>query len=146
MDVFKRKSVNVSTRAVATLGTTQNCIYTLNTSGTNISISGGANVQTPKCAMFGKSSNSSALLMNGGGKLNAAAVNLVGNYSISGGASSSVTPTTGIAPVSDPLAFLPKPAFNAASCLLDPKYGYGPHSVSYQFDNKHRVMSPCSRG
>src|ERR1019366_3015219 len=92
MDVFKRKSVNVSTRAVATLGTTQNCIYTLNTSGTNISISGGANVQTPKCAMFGKSSNSSALLMNGGGMPTTSAVNLVGNYSILGGASSSVTP------------------------------------------------------
>ena len=130
MRVFNVSSAIVRARSVATLGQTQNCVYTLNPSGTDISITNGATVQMSECALYGASSSSSALLMNGNGVLNAGGVNLVGGYSITNGASSTVTPTTGIAPISDPLGFLPKPTFNAGSCLADPNYGYGPHSVS----------------
>jgi len=125
MNLFNQGSMTVKARSVATMGTTQNCVYTLGPSGTDITVSGGADVEMPSCAIYGDSSSSSDLSINGGSTLNTAAINLVGNYTNTGGSSLTPTPTTGIAPVSDPLAYLSPPSFNASSCLNDPKLGGG---------------------
>jgi hypothetical protein len=125
MNLFNFGSMIVKARAVATMGTTQNCVYALGSSGTDITVSGGADVEMPSCAIYGDSSGSSDLSINGGSTLNTAAINLVGNYTNTGGSSLTPTPTTGIAPVSDPLAYLSPPTFSPSSCLADPKLGGG---------------------
>ncbi len=125
MKAFNRSSMTVNARAVATMGSTQNCIYTLNASGTDISITNGANIQSTECALYSNSSSSNALLVSNGGKLNAAAENLVGGYSVTNGGSVSPTPNTGIAAISDPLAFLPTPSFSTSSCIANPNLGGG---------------------
>lgn len=127
MNVFKRGSMMVSGRAVAALASTQNCIYTLKSSGTDISVTNGANLQTPGCAIYSDSNSSTALLVSGGATLNAQAINLVGSYSSTGGSSVKPTPNVGIAPVSDPLGFLPTPSYNPANCLANPNLGGGGH-------------------
>jgi Flp pilus assembly protein TadG len=120
MKVFNRKTMLVSGRSVAVLGTTHNCIYGLNPSGTDITLTGGTNVQSTSCALYGNSSSSAAFSISGGSTLKAQAINLVGGYSNTGGSTLTPTPTTGIANVSDPLAYLPAPTFTQGSCLADP--------------------------
>lgn len=125
MNIFSRGSMTVSGRAVAALGTTQNCVYTLKTSGTDISLSGGVNVQMPGCALYSDSNGSTALSVSGNSTLHAQAINLVGNYSSIGGSTVTPIPNVGIASVSDPLAYLPAPSFNTSSCLANPNLGGG---------------------
>ena len=124
MNILSRGSMTVSGRAVAALGTTGNCVYTLNPSGTDISLSGGVNVQIPGCAIYDDSSSATALTISGNSTLNAKAINLVGNFTKSS-STLTPTPTVGIANVSDPLAFLPAPSFNSSSCLANPNLGGG---------------------
>lgn len=127
MRMFSRNSMIVSGRSVAALGSTNNCVYTLGPSGTDISLSNGVNVQVPACALYSDSNSSTALQVTGGSTLNAQAINLVGNYSNNGGSSVTPTPAVGIANVSDPLAFLPTPTFNPANCLGNTILGGGGH-------------------
>jgi hypothetical protein len=129
MNLFNKGSMVVKARAVATMGTTQNCVYALNPSGTDISISGGADVEMPSCAIYGDSSGSSDLNISGGSTLDAAAIDLVGNYSNSGGSVLTPTPTTGIAPVSDPLAYLSPPTYSPSSCVANPNLSGGVRST-----------------
>lgn len=119
-------SMTVNGRAVAALGPIQNCFYELGTSGTDISISGGSTVSATDCGFLADSSSSSALSVSGGSTLNAGAINLVGNYSVTGG--SHITPSspaTGITPVSDPLGYLAAPSFLSSSCVANPNIGGG---------------------
>lgn len=125
MNVFNQGSMTVSGRAVAALGATQNCVYALNPSGTDITLSGGVNVQMPGCALYSDSNGSTALSVSGNSTLHAQAINLVGNYSSIGGSTVTPTPNVGIASVSDPLAYLPPPSFNTSSCLANPNLGGG---------------------
>ena len=125
LNLFNRGSMIVKARAVGTMGTTKNCVYALGTSGTDITVSGGADVEMPSCVIYGNSSDSSDLASTGGATLDAASIDLVGDYTQRGGAVLTPTPTTGIAPVSDPLAYLSPPTFSASSCLADPKLGGG---------------------
>lgn len=125
MNLFNQGSMTVKARAVATMGTTQNCVYSLNTSGIDINASNGVNVQMPNCAMYGDSSSSSDLSVTGGATINTAGFNLVGGYTVNNGGSETPTPSTGIAPVSDPLAYLTPPTWNASSCIANPNYGGG---------------------
>lgn len=125
MNAFGRNSVSVVGRAVATMAPTQNCIYTLNPTGIDFSISGGADVQTQGCGILDESSSSSALRASGGATLSAASIGVVGGYSRWGGASITPNPTTGINPSSDPLAYLLPPSFSQSSCLPNPYLGNG---------------------
>jgi Flp pilus assembly protein TadG len=125
MNVFGRNSVGVTGRAVATLTPTQNCIYTLGASGTDISISGGSVVQTPGCGIIDNSSSSTALQVAGQSTLTATSIGIVGGYSVSSGSAVNPNPTTGVAPINDPLASLMPPSFSASSCLTNPNFGGG---------------------
>lgn len=114
--------MTVSARAVGTLGPTKNCVYALSPSGTGIKIAGGAVVQLPGCGLVDDSSSSTAALqVTGTGTISASTIGVVGNYAQNGGAQVTPTATTGIASVSDPLAFLQPPSFSPSSCLADPQ-------------------------
>jgi hypothetical protein len=123
-------SVAVSARAVATLGPSQNCIYTLGTSITDIAISNNAQLNASGCGILDDSNSPTAASVVGGAKITAAAVGVVGGVSTNNGGTISPTAVTGIAPVSDPLASLQPPTFNAGSCLPDPVHGtFGTYSI-----------------
>ena len=124
MSVLGQGSMTVSGRAVAALGITQNCVYAMKTSGTDITLSGGVNVQSAGCAFYADSSSSADLTIQGNSTLKAQGINLVGGYTNSS-STLTPTPTVGIAPVSDPLAFLPAPTFNTSSCVANPNLGGG---------------------
>lgn len=125
LNLFNQGTMTVEARAVSTMGATQNCVYALGSSGTDISVTNGVNVQFPSCALYGDSSGSTDLNVSGGATLNAAAIALVGNYSNTGGSHLTPTPATGIATISDPLAYLPTPSFNTSSCVANPNLGAG---------------------
>ncbi len=107
--LFNLFSINVAARAVATLGPA-GCIYTLATAGTGLTFS-GMTVSLPTCAIVDNSSTAAALAANSG-VVTASQIGAVGGYA-NGGATVTPTPITGIAPVSDPLAYLTPPAFDA---------------------------------
>ncbi len=124
LNVLNRGSMTVGARAVAGRGPTKNCIYTLGTSGTDISVSNGVNIQIPGCSIFSNSNSNTSLQVTGGATLNAQGINLVGNYTVNNGAHMTPsTPAVGVAPVSDPLGYLPAPSFSPSSCVADPIHG-----------------------
>jgi hypothetical protein len=114
MSVLGFRSMVVRARAVSRQGSGPDCLYVLDSSGTAFSISGGATVNV-SCGIVIDSGNSSALSASGGARVTAAAINIVGNYSSSGGAVLSPTPHTGANSQPDPLAYLTAPAV-AAGC------------------------------
>ncbi len=135
MRALSRKSMAVTARAVATLGKTKNCVYTLGTSGSDISLTGGVQVDMTDCNLYGNSTSSSDLSASGGASLTASTINLSGGQSVSGGAHVSAAMNTGIPAVSDPLGYLNPPSFTSSSCLPDPgkngawgTYNIGPAS------------------
>lgn len=116
--------LGTSTSAVATTATAAqvklplaNCITTLDPSASGaFSITGNADLSIPTCGIAVDSSSSSALTASGNITVNADAIQVVGNYTDPGNVTLHPTPTTGVAAVSDPLASVPSPAFNPATC------------------------------
>ena len=130
MAVLNQTSMTVLGRAVAGHAPTRNCIYTLGTTGMDINISNGVNIQIPGCSIFSNSNSSTSLQVIGGATLNAAGINLVGGYTVNnGGHMTPSTPATGVAAASDPLAWLPAPSYSPASCVANPNLGYGSHTI-----------------
>ena len=125
LSVLNTSTATVSARAVGTLAASQNCIYTLGKSGTDFLINGSGNLTAASCTIIDDSSNSQALLLNGSATLTAKSIGVVGNYLLNGSGSLTPTPTTGIAPASDPLSFLAAPAFTSGSCLANPNINGG---------------------
>jgi Flp pilus assembly protein TadG len=110
MQLFKRTSMTVAARAVATNGASNGCVYTLGTSGTGILLNGTVNLTAVSCSITDNSSNAgSALLANGSVTLDAQSIGVVGGVLNNGSNHLTPTPVTGIAPVSNPLAFLTPP-------------------------------------
>src|SRR6185369_6774808 len=56
-------------------------------------------------------------------------IGVVGGFSQNGSGSVTPTPTTGIAPVPDPLAWLPEPSVQG-NCSTDIKYSTGSHTLN----------------
>jgi Flp pilus assembly protein TadG len=120
--LFKQNSLTVSARAVAFNGATNNgCMTALHpTASDTIHLEGSFNVDAPGCSVVDDSNASDALVFTGGGgTLTAGSVGVVGGATGQTG-DSSPAPVTGIAPVSDPLANLPAPTYNPASCTAAP--------------------------
>ena len=124
MGLFKFGTVKVSARGVATTAPINNCVYTIGTTGTDISMSNAAQLDTELnssgCGIIDDSSSSSAVSVQGGAKITAASIGVVGGSSTGNGGTVSPTPTTGITPVTNPLAYLQPPSYNAAQCGSDP--------------------------
>ncbi|MGA9723414.1 MAG: pilus assembly protein TadG-related protein [Candidatus Binatus sp.] len=110
-------TVNVGATAIAGYTTGTGCVIGLNASAANtISITGSGSINAPKCNAVDNSNNSSsALVTSGSGSLTANAISVVGGAS---GTGFSPTPTTGVAPITDPLGYLTAPT--VGSCMGDP--------------------------
>jgi hypothetical protein len=125
MNVFGRSSVNVTARAVGVLTPSQNCIYVLNPTGMDMSVTGGSELQLPGCGVADESDSSDAFVVDGGSNVQATSIGVVGGYSVTGGSFTTPTPVGGVGPAGDPLAFLSPPQFNASSCVSNPYLGNG---------------------
>ena len=122
MKLFSFTSMNVGARAVAFNGAkNQGCMLALNpTASDTIHLQGSFDVSAPGCAVIDDSNASDAMVFTGGGgTLTAGSVGVVGGATGATG-DSTPAPVTGIAPESDPLANLPAPTYNAASCTAPP--------------------------
>lgn len=80
------------------------CVYILSSSAANaLTVSGAGSVTASGCGIYVDSSNSSsAISLSGSGKISGTQIKVHGGYSITGGASSTPTPTSGAAVVADP--------------------------------------------
>ena len=128
MKLFHLTSVTVSATAVANNGPGNGCIFTLDTSGVDVGLSGTGTLTMPDCGVVVNSAGSKALSLTGGSAINALSIGIVGGYSDSSNAPNSLSPTpvTGIAPAANPLSFEPAPSFSSSSCLPDPHPTGGP--------------------
>ena len=131
MKLFSFATMRVTARAVAFNGATSSqCTLALNQNQPDtIDLQGSFNANFPGCTVVDDSNDPNALnFTGGGGSLTAGAVGVVGG---AGGHTGDSTPPpqTGVAPVSDPLANLPAPTYNAASCTAPPSgTSWGPAS------------------
>jgi len=114
MKVLGVDSHMVSTRAVGYSGISGACIYTLDPSASSaFVVSGSANLSA-QCGILDNSNNSTAALVtNGGGCLSAKYIGVVGQFKNNSSCVPSPTPASGIAPFSDPLAYLQPPVVGA---------------------------------
>lgn len=112
MPLINISSVNLSTAAVSQPGQqTTYCMYALNGSNSRTwQMSGTATIG---CGLMINSSSSSAMNLDGGSKLTASTIQIVGGYTNSG--TLSPTPKTGVSAVTDPLASITQPSFSACT-------------------------------
>jgi Flp pilus assembly protein TadG len=122
MKLFNLSSMNVSGRAVAGLGAASGCIYTLDTSGTDVGMTGSGTLSMPDCGIVVDSASNNALSLVGSADIVAQSIGIVGNYTETGSGSISPKPVTGLAPVADPLSYLQAPTYLSSSCLADPHF------------------------
>ncbi len=131
-------SAAVSARAVALAGSTNGsyCILALDSSAStsvstaDIELSGGATVDASTCGLQVNASGADALYLTGGATLKAATLSIVGNYSVNGGSTLTVsgTKTISASPISDPYANVTPPTPGA--CAATNSYSYGTHTLS----------------
>jgi len=122
MKLFSFASMTVTARAVAFNGaTSSNCVLATNpTAPQTIELQGSFNANFPGCSVVDDSNDPDALdFTGGGGSLTAGSVGVVGGAGGHTG-DSSPAPKTGVAPISDPLASLPPPPYDPASCTAAP--------------------------
>jgi hypothetical protein len=114
MGVFGATSATVGARAVARLGNTGNCLYTLDpTKANSLYLNGAFNVNM-SCGAMIDSSNSQAMYLNGAINWTGSS-NVVGNYYENGAINMSPAPKTGISAQSDPLAYVQPPTVGACN-------------------------------
>jgi hypothetical protein len=113
--------LNVAARAVAYAENAPGCIYVLDPSARHaMLVSNGVNVLAA-CGTIVDSSSSDAMEVSGGALLRTSAAGVVGQAQITGGAQvvnlsgQSLTPTSGIPPVPDPLAAVPAPTVDGCT-------------------------------
>lgn len=118
MGVITHKGfLNVGARAVAGSGSNVGCVWTLATSGNDVSLTGSGSINAVNCDIYDNSSNaSSALTLTGSGSITAKQVGIVGGYTVTGSGHVSPAPVTGLSPAADPLAGLPAPAIPTGTC------------------------------
>jgi hypothetical protein len=108
-------TMTVSVRAVAYQGDGPNCIYVTDPSAAPaMSNSGNVTVQS-NCGVMVDSSASNGLTANGSVSITAPTIGVVGNYTSTGGASFTPTPTTGVIAASDPLAYVQAPTVGSCA-------------------------------
>jgi hypothetical protein len=114
------KQLNVSARSVAESESSTGCVYSLDpSSSAAVSLSNNANISM-SCGLIVDSSSSTALSISNNASLTASSVGITGNYSNSGsikkyGSGGSLTPTTGMIAVPDPLAAVAAPSVGACT-------------------------------
>ncbi len=108
---------SVSARSTAAVGAPApvSCIYVLDSSVSGAFTAGGGTTVTAGCGIFVNSSSTTAMSMTNGAVVNTTVAKVVGGYRLSGGASISVTPTTGAAVTPDPFASVPAPTYSGCN-------------------------------
>jgi Putative Flp pilus-assembly TadE/G-like len=110
MGFFGRSSLTVSARAVATnLATASNCMFLLGPSGPDINLTGAGGLSVPVCGIIANSDVS----ISGSGSVDSKSIGVAApspGYTDSGSGTFNPLPIAGIAPISDPLAFIPQPS------------------------------------
>jgi hypothetical protein len=131
MRLFSLNSATVAARGVAQAGNSTGCIYTLNPSAQDSFLESGGATVSIGCGVVVDSSNSKAAECSGGStKLIASTVSVHGGYNTSGGCSMSPTPTTGVAVVPDPLAYLTAPTVPGTCTKTDYTLNSGTDTIS----------------
>jgi hypothetical protein len=92
------------------------CMYVLDPSAADaFQVTNGATVTMNGCSIIVDSTNSTAMLVNGGSHVTASAIDVVGGASVTNGGVTTPVPTTGISPVTDPFLTVPAPAVGACN-------------------------------
>jgi len=108
--LFIKSSPILTTRSVALLSSSKNCMFVMNSKAPKaLDMSSGAYIDMNCGVVVNSSSNQAAAFS---GTIKTPNVDIVGNYS--GSINSKVT--TGVAPVSDPLYYVPPPTWLVGSC------------------------------
>jgi len=111
-------SIPASARSVGAAKSSQNCIYSLNPASSGaLLLNSNASINSG-CGVMVNSSSSSAVILNTGSSISAPSLGIVGGRS--GGGSVPANTSTGVAALSDPLAYLPTPATAGACTNLSP--------------------------
>jgi hypothetical protein len=109
MHVLGFGSMNVSARAVAGNINGPACIYALDPSSpAAFTTNGNPSVQS-SCGVIVDSDSSTGMIVNGNATLDATSIGVAGNYSSTGNVTVNPAPITGVAPLPDPLAYVPAP-------------------------------------
>jgi hypothetical protein len=121
MRIFGINNATLSATAIARLGNSKGCVYSLGLLG---GINVNANVNAPNCGVV-----DNALLTIGGGCLNAASIGVV--LPLLGGCATPA-PVGGIDPSADPLAYMVQPGVggcNFNNTVVDDRNGNPPQTV-----------------
>lgn len=103
-------TMDVSARSVARRGPGTTCMRILDPAASSaVSASGGVIVQV-NCGVGINSSSNTALSVSGGSRLTATAIDVTGNYTISGGSYVSPSPAIHVPAETDPLAHVAAPS------------------------------------
>ncbi|MBL8296305.1 MAG: hypothetical protein JNN08_30960 [Bryobacterales bacterium] len=117
------------TRAVAKPGPDPNCVYALDPSENDgLKMSGSAAVNV-SCGIFVNSSASKAVNLSGSACITASSVKVVGSVASSSSCPITPTATTGVTPITDPLASLTPPAYGGCD-YTGYKLGGGADTIS----------------
>lgn len=112
--------VTAAATAAVTTSPISNCITTLNGSASGaLLINGSADLNAPTCGIAVDSSSSSALIVNGSPTVTADAIQVVGGDILNGNPHVTPTPTTNATAMSDPLASVPAPSYNASCTAVN---------------------------
>jgi Flp pilus assembly protein TadG len=122
MKIFGKSTMTVKARAVAAFGPASGCIYTLDTSGIDVGMTGSGALSMPDCGIVIDSASTNALNLTGSATISALSIGIAGNYNKTGSGTISPNPVTGVAPEANPLAYLTAPSFSVASCLANPHF------------------------
>lgn len=113
MRLFRQEPPMVLARAVAGLMPSDACLYVLDPHASGaLTVAGNSSVTLRDCGVQVNSDHSSGALSQGTAQLTATGVGVVGNYS---GTGFYPTPTTGVVPAPDPLAYLEPPPAGACT-------------------------------
>lgn len=115
--MFLSGTPTIQVRAVAGATPANNCIVSLATSGTGITVTGNGSIVSPNCGVAANSSANNAIRVTGNGSINTNTVTVVGNTSTSGNATITATSgvTTGASPATDPYAGTAVPSFSGCA-------------------------------
>jgi Flp pilus assembly protein TadG len=119
--LFSSSTVTIQARSVSTTqGEHDACVIALGSTGTDITMSGGASLSSPNCDVVSDSSSSSSISMVGGASVTTPCLVSVGGVSMKGGSSytlnSCTSPTTNAPVATDPYASVPQPT-HSGSCI-----------------------------
>lgn len=114
--LFLSGTPTIEVRAVAGAQPSSNCIVSLATTGTGITVSGNGSILSPNCGVAANSSANNAITASGNASINASIVSVVGRTSTSGNATITATGgvVTGASPATDPYAGVTIPSSPSA--------------------------------